>query len=124
MLKSKASQSIAITTSFATGWSSRKPREQEGDVKDEEQNNSGCQQLVKPLLPRDRGHNRCKAEDHTKLGVDATEHVPGESEILRRTEDDAGKNGSEEPAFMREVVLAQIDDSVPEMSGKTSAATM
>jgi hypothetical protein len=46
-------------------------------------------------------------------GAASAEHTPSESEIFRRAEEDTPKQRSEEPASMREVVLAQIDDGVP-----------
>ena len=39
--------------------------------------------------------------------------MPLQSEILRRTENDGREQGTKEPAFMREIVVPQIDGGVP-----------
>src|SRR6476646_3387247 len=39
--------------------------------------------------------------------------MAGKSEFFRCTEEDARKHETKEPAFMREVVVPQIDDGVP-----------
>ena len=39
---------------------------QQGDVKQDRQSGGGCQQLVIPFPPCDRGHNHRKGEEHVK----------------------------------------------------------
>jgi hypothetical protein len=88
-------------------------REKQRDVEQEQQCESRCQQLVKPFPTRDRGHDRCKGEDHVKFPIQSTRQVSLESEFFRCTEDDASQHETEEPASMREVVVSQIDYGVP-----------
>jgi len=39
--------------------------------------------------------------------------MPGKSQLLRYTKNQASQQGTEEPTFMREIVVPQIDNGTP-----------
>jgi hypothetical protein len=39
--------------------------------------------------------------------------MPGKSQLLRYTKNQASQEGTEEPTFMREIVVSQIDNGSP-----------
>jgi hypothetical protein len=62
------------------------PREQQRNVNQENQGESGRHQLVKPFSPRDGGHDRCEAANQVKFPIEPVRQMPGSfvEEGLRR----------------------------------------
>src|SRR6516162_9425837 len=110
LCKASGCRAVSLDSAF---WSSGQARKQNGSVKQEQQCGHGCQQLVVPLSPCDRGQDHRKAEDHMKLQVHGTGKMSRENKILGYTKNEARQQGTEKPASMRKIVVPQIDEDTP-----------